>query len=177
MPTIKFSDYFVPESNIPQIDDFMPFKQVYATLHREGRSGFFLRQGGRTSRYVKAIDLAQDLVKPDISLSELEDLSTTPIGQILEKPGLHRFSVPIGATLEADANDSSVTDASAKIFRVQEFGRPVGWLLESTFLNTTTGRPIWLCSNPHVQHENSDFDSGRCGKCPYPLSTVKQEQP
>jgi len=177
MANIKSSDQFFPESHLPQIDDFMPFKQVYATLHRENRSGFFLRRAGQPSRYVNAIDLAGDLVKPKVTISDLEELSTTPIGQVLEKPGFDKFSVPIGMTVEADANTTSLTEASAKIFRVQEFGRGVGWFLHSTFLNTTTGRPVWLCSNPHVQHENADFDSGRCSRCPYSLSGVKQQKP
>lgn len=174
MANLKSSTNFFSESRLPQIDDFMPFQQVYATLHRENKSGFFLRQEGRATRYVAAIDLAQNLVKHDVSIGDLEDLSTTPIGSVLQRPGFDKFSVPIGGTVEADASVSS--DASTKILRIQEFGKIVGWFLDSAFLHTTTGRPVWLCSNPHVQHENADFDSGQCSKCPYSLCAVKQDR-
>lgn len=175
MPSIKLSNQFFLESHIPQIDDFMPFKQVYATLHRENRSGFFLRQAGRPTRYVQAIDLAGNLVGPNATMADLEDLSSMPIGRVLEKPGFDQFSLPITGNIEAHARVSSVPNTS-KILRVQEFGKVVGWYLDGAFLHTTTGRPVWLCSNPHVQHENADFDSGRCSQCPYPLSAVKKDR-
>lgn len=191
MATLKDSYHFVTATDLLRINGQTHFQEVYKQLNDAGQGGFLLIDEGKAQTYVNAYNLADTVVRRAVKEVErnysiphsqlnhrlkdstdpsttmlanlMQAISQTPIREIVQDIRNWIFIEIDETAVDVDAEETALQNQDDKVFEVYESGQPVGWYLNHERVrDTTTEKPVFICSNGHP---NPDTDSGRCYRC------------
>jgi len=183
MPTVLSPEHFVSLEDLPQFDGRTVFRKVFSELNRRGRSGFVVASANGVTRYVKGMELAEAAVKlagskhdqflPNARADALRQVSDTAVGQVLDMEWAKSSVLVIPATpVDSSADAAPLQNAADAVFAIVQLQRPVGWFLNhEVVMQTSTGKPVFVCENGH---DNPDSDHGSCYYCPGDIVSVKR---
>lgn len=157
----EFEEHFVPGERIPKVPESISLMELYEVLDRADARGFVLMEDGKAAAYIDSVDLGRRAL-------EVEFPFTYTVGQAVAR--LSPESFPIAKESVTDDEEwRSVRRFGGMAFRVDLPGRK-GWFLNhERVMQTSTGKPVFVCANGH---ENSSPDHGRCSVCPAKLLSV-----
>jgi len=163
--SLMSSFHFVPLSDVPVLSDSTPLRAAYSHLAKAGRGGFILERGS-TRTYVKAAQLAAELLqRADTGPEGMTQLADESLGEVLSRGIGAGGLVPImEQPVDVDADVAGLTRQPETVFRVVDTGKSVGWFLNhETVRDTMTQKTWWICAKGH---RNPDPDHGTCYSCP-----------
>jgi hypothetical protein len=156
---------YLAHDRLPRMDTTTSFREVYSQLNRSGNSGFLLSANGEVRGYVKAYELATEVVqRANGDAQALRTYSSEAIGELIAE-----FGVPLVPVLPADedATESLLYQKGETVFRIKEANGRLGWYLNHEGVReTATKKTVFICSNGH---RNPDSDHGTCYRCPFPI--------
>ena len=170
-PPLRNSWKYLADERLPRLDTATTFREVYSQLNRSGCSGFILSAKGEVEGYVKASELAEQVVqKANGDAQTLRTYSNEPIGKIVSEFKTMLVPVQLAAT---DATESVLQNTGDTVFRIFETDGTAGWYLNHEgVLATATKKTVFICTNGH---RNPDPDHGTCYRCPFPIIRTDTE--